>query len=139
MLGTCQDGGRSAPDDAGAFPRRVDVTSERDNQNGPGGQQQQGEQAQQQQSGEYAQGGQADYGSPRGGSDDGAFFAQGGEGQAGGGEGGEGMSKEEWLRQNPDGAYDPPEAPGEGMSKEEWLRQNPGEEQGSGKDGGGRY
>ena len=88
------------------------MTSERDNQNGPGGQQQQ--------SGEYAQG-QADYGSPHGGSED------------------EGLSKEEWLRQNPDGAYDPPEAPGEGMSKEEWLRQNPGEEQGSGKDGGGRY
>ena len=103
------------------------MTSERDNQNGPAGQQQQyGEQAQQQQSPEMA-GGQADYGSPRG------------EGEDGGADqGGGGMSKEEWLRQNPDGAFDPEPAPGEGMSKEDWLRQN-GDDQGSGKESGGRY
>lgn len=83
----------------------------------------------QQQGGGYPQG-QADYGSPRGASEDGALF-----GEKGGGD----MSKEEWLRQNPDGAFDPEEAPGEGMTKEEWLRQNQGEEQNSGTNGGGRY
>ncbi len=65
--------------------------------------------------------GQADYGGPKGGGAD------------------EGMSKEEWLRQNPDGAFDPDEAPGEGMTKEEYLRQNPDGGESSGKGGGERH
>jgi len=99
-----------------------------------------GDRDQQKQGGGYDEG-QADYGSPRAGADDGMSGGKGGGG-------GEGMSKEEWLRQNPDGAFDPDEAPGEGMSKEEWLRQNPGKSQDQGADqgsdqggggGGGRF
>jgi hypothetical protein len=60
--------------------------------------------------------------------------------QGGKGQGSDGMSKEEWLRQNPGQALDPEgEEVDEGMSKEDYLRktsQNP-----NGGDGkqGGRY
>ncbi len=74
--------------------------------------------------------GQADYGSPRGSDEDGASPGTDGDQD-------EGMSKEEWLRRNPDGGFDPEPAPGEGMSKEEYLRQNQVDD--AGGKGGGRY
>lgn len=48
--------------------------------------------------------------------------------QQGGGEGSEGMSKEEWLRQNPGTkTFDPEgEEVDEGMSKEDYLRKTGG-------------
>jgi hypothetical protein len=60
------------------------------------------------------------------------------------GEGSDGLSKEEWLRQNPGQATDPEgEQVDEGMTKEEYLRkigQSGGDGEGAGgggKQGGG--
>ena len=53
--------------------------------------------------------------------------------QQGGGSGSDGLSKEEWLRQNPGKAVDPEgEQVDEGMSKEDYLRKTRGSGSGEG-------